>query len=135
MYGTEAPANAIAYEYNAAFAPVMQREMEAVNGDNDEYKNDAVVAVQQEISAAKNVMVQNIDKVLERGERIELLVDKTERLDHNAVRFKKQAVNLKRSMWWKRVKMGIVLFLVVLLVVYGILALSCGGLLLDKCLK
>jgi hypothetical protein len=34
--------------------------------------------------------------VLERGERIELLVDKTEALNSTALNFKKQSTNLKR---------------------------------------
>lgn len=38
-------------------------------------------------------MVENIDRVLERGERIELLVDKTERLNQQAFKFEK-SVNL-----------------------------------------
>lgn len=34
-------------------------------------------------------MIENIDKVLERGERLELLVDKTERLNEQAFKFEK----------------------------------------------
>ena len=33
-----------------------------------------------QVDEVKNIMVDNIEKVLERGERIELLVDKTENL-------------------------------------------------------
>lgn len=34
-------------------------------------------------------MIENIDRVLERGERIELLVDKTDRLNQQAFKFEK----------------------------------------------
>jgi hypothetical protein len=34
-------------------------------------------------------MIENIDRVLERGERIELLVDKTDKLSQNAKKFEK----------------------------------------------
>lgn len=34
-------------------------------------------------------MIENIDRVLERGEKIELLVDKTEQLNQQAFRFEK----------------------------------------------
>lgn len=34
-------------------------------------------------------MIENIDRVLERGERIELLVDKTDKLSQNARKFEK----------------------------------------------
>jgi pyoverdine/dityrosine biosynthesis protein Dit1 len=51
-------------------------------------KNDKIAKVQEEISQVKDVMIRNIDKVLERGEKIELLVDKTEvcRLAHSLIR-------------------------------------------------
>src|SRR5690348_16050116 len=56
----------------------------------------------------------HLEKALERGERIELLVDKTENLSSNAFKFKKQSTALKRSMWWKNVKLLIVIAIVVL---------------------
>lgn len=39
-------------------------------------------------------MIENIDRVLERGERIELLVDKTDRLSQNARKFEKSVKSL-----------------------------------------
>lgn len=41
-------------------------------------------------------MVENIEKVIERGERIELLQDKTEDLRSNAELFQKQGKQLRR---------------------------------------
>jgi hypothetical protein len=43
--------------------------------------------------------------VLARGEKIELLVDKTEALNQSAKKFQKSAKTLKNAMWWKNVKM------------------------------
>jgi hypothetical protein len=45
--------------------------------------------VQAQIDTVKDVMIENIDRVLERGERIELLVDKTDRLNQQAFKFEK----------------------------------------------
>jgi hypothetical protein len=42
-----------------------------------------------------------LDKVLDRQERIELLVDKTEELNQSSIDFKKKSTALKRAMWWK----------------------------------
>jgi vesicle-associated membrane protein 7 len=53
----------------------------------------------------KNVMVQNIDRVLERGEKIELLVDKTDALQGEAFRFKRQARQLKQQLWWRNIRL------------------------------
>lgn len=37
-------------------------------------------------------MIENIDRVLERGEKIELLVDKTDRLNQQAFKFEKTVI-------------------------------------------
>lgn len=78
-------------------------------------------------------MIKNIDKVLERGEKIELLVDKTEVLDQHAFKFKRQAKILKRSMWWKNVKLIVIIILILLAITLIILFIACGGVKLPKC--
>ena len=50
-------------------------------------------------------MVENIDKVLDRGERIELLVDKSSTIQDNSFRFKKQSRRLQQALWMKNVKL------------------------------
>lgn len=52
-------------------------------------------------------MVQNLERVLQRGERIELLVQKTEELQTNASTFRKTSTDLKRHFWWRNVKIWI----------------------------
>ena len=64
------------------------------------------------------------DKVLERGERIELLVDRTEVLDQHAFKFKKSSGNLRNAMWWKNFKLKLLIAFIVLGVIYVIAALA-----------
>ena len=64
-----------------------------------------------------------LDKVLERGERIELLVDKTETLSQSAFNFKKSSTQLKRSMWFKNVKLMAVIICIIL-VIYIVISLT-----------
>lgn len=52
-------------------------------------------------------MVQNLERVLQRGERIELLVEKTEELQTNAATFRKTSTALKRHFWWRNMKLWI----------------------------
>jgi len=49
---------------------------------------DKVERVRDEVARVKDIMVTNIEALLERGERLDLLVDKTEQLSSNAVTFK-----------------------------------------------
>lgn len=79
-------------------------------------------------------MVQNIERVLERGEKIELLVDKTENLNAQAFRFKKQSTHLRRALWWKNCK--IVLALLAIVVAIALLvAMSACGATFHKCAR
>jgi vesicle-associated membrane protein 7 len=56
---------------------------------NTNPSSDNISKVQAQIDTVKDVMIENIDRVLERGERIELLVDKTDRLNQQAFKFEK----------------------------------------------
>ena len=51
-------------------------------------ESDKISKVKGEVNKAKSVMMENIDKVIQRGESIEVLVDKTERLDVSSQSFK-----------------------------------------------
>ncbi|EPS62366.1 hypothetical protein M569_12426, partial [Genlisea aurea] len=60
------------------------------------------------ITEVKGIMMDNIEKVLDRGEKIELLVDKTENLQFQASSpfylspadsFQRQGRQLRRKMW------------------------------------
>ena len=53
----------------------------------------------------RGIMLDNIDKVLERGDRLELLVDKTATMEGNTMRFKRQARRFRNTMWWRNVKL------------------------------
>lgn len=81
-------------------------------------RDDAISNVQREIEDVRGIMTRNIEGLLERGERIDLLVDKTDRLGGSAREFRVRSRGLKRRMWWKNVKlMGLLGFVVVLILV------------------
>ena len=70
---------------------------------------DKLARVQDEIHEATDVMRQNIEAVVGRGEHLELLVDKSDAFTANARAFQKESVGLRRAMWWKNAKMIAVL--------------------------
>lgn len=87
---------------------------------------DTVKKVQEEIDAVKGIMSENIERVLERGERIDLLVDKTGRLNTNAGEFRRRSQGLRRRMWWKNVRIMALLCLVVVFLLYLVVGMGCG---------
>jgi vesicle-associated membrane protein 7 len=61
-------------------------------------KEDAINNVQGEIDNVRGIMSKNIESLLERGERIDLLVDKTDRLGGSAHDFRVRSRGLRRAM-------------------------------------
>jgi len=130
-YGSRAQL-ALPYAMNSEYQRVLSNEMTRYS----EGKSfDKISKVQGEIDELKDIMVKNIDLMQDRGERLELLVDKTENLQANAVTFQKSSRNLRRSMYWKNVKLTVIIVLVVIVVIYFIISMACGGLDWGKCVK
>jgi len=50
-------------------------------------------------------MIENIDNILDRGERLELLVDKTANMQGNTFRFRKQTRRFNNTVWWRNCKL------------------------------
>lgn len=66
---------------------------------------DELARAQHELNQVKDIMVQNVEQILSRGERIELLVDKTDAMAGQATAFRRGARSVRRQMWWKNKKM------------------------------
>ena len=115
---------AVAYSFNADFQRVISKLMDDYN--TKERSNDRIGQVQSQLDSVKEVMIRNIDVVLDRGERIELLVQRSEEMEQNAFKFGRNATSLRRRMWWKNVKLWLILFLFLIVIIYVIAAMSCG---------
>uniref|UniRef100_A0A2P2K6Y2 Uncharacterized protein MANES_03G013400 n=1 Tax=Rhizophora mucronata TaxID=61149 RepID=A0A2P2K6Y2_RHIMU len=124
--------SAQAYAMNDEFSRVLTQQMEYYSSDPNA---DRINRLKGEMSQVRNVMIENIDKVLERGDRLELLVDKTANMQGNTFRFRKQARRLRSTVWWRNVKLTIALIILLLVIVYVVLAFVCHGLTLPTCLK
>jgi len=94
---------------------------------------DKISRVRSEIDEVRNVMVQGIEKVLERGEKAELLVNKAENLNNQSTSFKTYSSALKNAMWWKNIKLLVAIGVVLIIIAYFITAIACGGILLNRC--
>ncbi|KAL6978778.1 hypothetical protein U1Q18_020446 [Sarracenia purpurea var. burkii] len=77
-YGGGKAATAAANSLNREFGPKLKEQMQYCVDHSEEISKIAKVKAQ--VSEVKGVMMENIEKVLDRGEKIELLVDKTETL-------------------------------------------------------
>lgn len=104
------------------FARTLQRQMDHFNGPSA----DQFASVNSKLDDVKNIMVQNIEMVLERGEKLELLVDKTDKLQTQAFKFEKSSRQLKVAMWWRRTKLYLLIFFIIAVIIFIITAVICG---------
>ncbi|XP_046995013.1 vesicle-associated membrane protein 7 [Schistocerca americana] len=128
-YGARA-STALAYGMNNEFAPVLANEMRHYSESKE---IDTMSRVRGDLNDLKDIMVKNIENVARRGERLELLVNKTENLSANSVTFRKTSRNLARSMFWKNVKLYVIIGVVITVLIYFIVSMACGGLAWQNC--
>jgi vesicle-associated membrane protein 4 len=84
--------------------------------------NQRTAALQAEIDSTVGIMRDNINKVSERGARLDSLQDKTDNLATSAQGFRRGANRVRKQMWWKDMKMrmclivGIIVLLLIIII-------------------
>lgn len=128
-YGSSAN-TALAYAMNSEFSTVLSTEMKYYSESHD---LDTISRVHSELDELKSIMVKNIDDMSMRGEKLELLLNKADNLSTGSRTFKTESRNLARSMFWKNIKLYVIIGIVITVIIYFIISISCGGLLWQGC--
>ncbi|XP_060180290.1 putative vesicle-associated membrane protein 726 isoform X1 [Lycium barbarum] len=118
-YGGGKATTATPKSLSKEFGPKLKEHMKYCVDHPEEINKLAKVKAQ--VSEVKGVMMQNIEKVLDRGEKIELLVDKTENLRSQAQDFRQQGTKIRRKLWYENMKiklivLGIIIALILIIV-------------------
>ncbi|KAM8800178.1 vesicle-associated membrane protein 7 [Eudromia elegans] len=130
-YGSRAQ-TALPYAMNSEFSSVLAAQLKY----HSESKGaDQVAETQAQVDELKGIMVRNIDLVAQRGEKLELLIDKTENLVDSSVTFKTTSRNLARAMCMKNLKLTIIIIIVSIVIIYIIVSAACGGLAWPSCVQ
>ncbi|KAH9072961.1 synaptobrevin-like protein [Lactarius deliciosus] len=79
--------------------------------------NPKTAHIQAQIDDTVNIMRDNITKVVERQERLDSLQDKTDNLAVSAQGFRRNANRVRKNMWWKDMKMRIIIGVAILVVI------------------
>lgn len=101
----------------------MLRDMEESGGSTG---NDRVRNLQSEVEGVKNIMTQNVERILARGENLDHLRNKTEDLEATSEHFKTTSQKVARKFWWKNVKMIVIICVIVLIIVILIILFATG---------
>ncbi|KAL4660068.1 vesicle-associated membrane protein 7-like [Arapaima gigas] len=94
---------------------------------SDHLNLDHVTKMQMQVEELKDIMVRNIDLVAQRGEKLDLLINKTDNLAFSAITFKTTSRSLARAMWMRNVKLTVIAVVVAITVVYLSASAACGG--------
>lgn len=116
-------ATASSNELNRDFAPVMAKKM--VEFSIAPVPTDSLSIVQAQVEDVKGVMTRNIEAVLDRGQKLEDLMDKSNDLEANASSFQRTTRRVHRKMWWRNTKTtlacGLVIIIALIIIVVIIL--------------
>ncbi|CAN6545146.1 hypothetical protein ACFX13_036297 [Malus domestica] len=124
-YGGGKAATAVANSLNKEFGSKLKEHMQYCVDHPEEISKLSKVKAQ--VSEVKGVMMENIEKVLDRGEKIELLVDKTENLRSQAQDFRQQGTQMRRKMWFQNMKIKLIVLGILIALILIIVLSVCNG--------
>eukprot|EP01059_Diplonema_ambulator_P006338 TRINITY_DN16081_c0_g1_i2.p1 TRINITY_DN16081_c0_g1~~TRINITY_DN16081_c0_g1_i2.p1 ORF type:complete len:229 (+),score=93.57 TRINITY_DN16081_c0_g1_i2:578-1264(+) len=111
------------------FTAELNRQMVVANSG----ENDIIRKVKKDIDETKDIMNKNIDTLLTRGEKIDILSTRADELNTGATKFKAQSKDLHWAMWKRKVMMTAIVVFVILLIIFIIVLIVCGGFKFEKC--
>lgn len=95
------------------FKPILQEWMGKYNNKTEV---DKLSSLRKELSELEEQSLRNMDKIIERGEKIEILVKKSETLADQSYDLRDTSRKVKNKMWWKNKKVMIGIVIVILIV-------------------
>jgi len=83
--------------------------------------------LREDVEQVKGQMVDNIGKVLDRGERLDDLDVRAENLNARAGEFQVLGTRLKRKLWWQNARLWIIIVIIVIIILLVIAAIIAGA--------
>ncbi|TYH56023.1 hypothetical protein ES332_D09G278800v1 [Gossypium tomentosum] len=124
-YGGGKADTAMAKSLNKEFGPVLKEHKKYIIEHAEEIEK--LLKVKAQVSEVKSIMLENIDKAIDRGESLTTLADKTENLHDQAQAYKNQGTKIHRKMWYQNMKIKMVVLGILLLLVLVIWVSVCLG--------
>jgi len=122
-YGNEQIFAALAFGMNQSFSGTLSQQLQYYSYDPSA---DRIAEAKNQIENTKSIMVSNIDELLRRGEKIDLLVQDTEKLQQQTFVFQKSAKKLRCEMWKQNMKWYIFGGVGVCIFIWLLLSFICG---------
>ena len=102
------------YTVGARYKGAMSSHMEyfSTNASVDKVRN-----IQQEVDKVKDIMRQNINDIIKRGEKLEHLDEEANRLQLNSKQFQSRSTSVNRALCMRKCKIAIVISIVVIVLI------------------
>ncbi|XP_023309688.2 synaptobrevin isoform X1 [Lucilia cuprina] len=99
------------------------------NNNQQNQANKRLQQTQAKVDEVVGIMRVNVEKVLERDQKLTELGERADALEQGASQFEQQAGKLKRKQWWANMKMMIIMGVigVVLLIIIIVSLMPSGG--------
>jgi hypothetical protein len=81
----------------------------------------------------KDMMVENLDKLLQRDGKIEIIASKAEQLSTSSNTYRKNARKVKNQMRNRRIFLALMIAAALALLGFFIAVIACGGFTFEKC--
>ena len=83
---------------------------------------DQLSHLQGRVTEVTGIMTENIEKVIHRGDLLEDLTDRSALLAGSSTEFRHSSTKLRKKLFWKSVKMWVILIVVILVIILVIIA-------------
>ncbi|KAJ2008714.1 Vesicle membrane receptor protein (v-SNARE) [Coemansia thaxteri] len=87
------------------------------DGYGSNHTNSKGRKVQEEVDKVVDIMNENIQMVVARGEDLKVLDDRTGQLHEGASQFRRGATDVRKKMWWRNMKLKIILAIIVIILI------------------
>lgn len=121
--------------YNYGAVNRSEDDSDGVSSRSDVITPNQLVAANEEIDEVRLLMLDNINKILNRGDKINTLVDQTDRLTLSALMFQKRTHHIQRKMWWANVKLVATLLAMAVFLLYLFVGYECGYPMFQECFR
>lgn len=117
------------------YGSVNRSEDDGASSRSEVITPNQLVAANEDIDEVRLLMLDNINKILNRGDKVSTLVDQTDRLTLSALMFQKRSHHIQRKMWWGNVKLVAMLLAMILFLLYLFFGYECGYPIFQECFR
>lgn len=111
------------------FGPIIKTLFTTYNSE----RAQKLAKAKENILIAQDQTTKNLKLALQRGEQLEVMEMKAEKIKKSSHAFQREAKKAKVMMCWQRWKMGIILTLIVIFIIFILILIICGGFSFRRC--